>query len=64
MRKRKIYALYKGDKWITDGTREELAEYLNVKIRTIDFYSTKKWKERNKGNGYLIIRVEDNNEEN
>ena len=64
MRKRKIYALYKGDKWITDGTREELAEYLNVKIRTIDFYATKKWKERNKGNGYLIIRVEDNNEEN
>lgn len=55
----KIFALYKGDKWITDGTREELAKYLGVKIRTIDFYSTAAWKKRNKGNGYIVIRVEE-----
>lgn len=62
MRKKKIYALYKGDEWITDGTKEELAEYLNVKIRTIDFYSTRRWKERSKSKSYLIIKLEDKDE--
>lgn len=59
MRKKKIYALYKGDKWITDGTKEELAKYLNVKIKTIEFYTTPVWKKRTNYNGYVVIRVED-----
>lgn len=64
MRKKKIYTLYKGDEWLTDGTKDELAEYLNVKIKTIDFYSTRRWKERSGGKSYLVIKLEDNNEEN
>ncbi|MEE3344286.1 MAG: hypothetical protein VZS44_09370 [Bacilli bacterium] len=59
MRKKKIYALYKGDEWITDGTKEELAEYLNVKIRTIDFYTTPVWRKRTKDNAYIVVKLED-----
>lgn len=35
---KRIYALYKGDKWITDGTRKEIAEFIGVKPRTITYY--------------------------
>lgn len=58
----KIYALYKGDKWITDGTRKELADYLGVKERTIYFYSSEVYKKRKKNNFencYVVIEVED-----
>lgn len=58
----KIYALYHGDKWITDGTRKELAEYLEVKERTIYFYSSEVYKQRknyNFDNCYVVIEVED-----
>lgn len=58
MRKKNIYALYKGDKWLTDGTKDELAEYLNVKIKTIDFYMSKAYEKRNpKGNNFKVIVV-------
>lgn len=43
---KKIYALYKGDNYITDGTIEELAEYLKVKPRTIRYYTTPAYKKR------------------
>lgn len=43
---KKIYALYKGDNYITDGTIEELAEYLKVKPSTIRFYTTPTYKKR------------------
>lgn len=57
--KKRIYALYKGDKWLTDGTREELAKYLNVKERTIHFYSTPTWRKRTNNNAYIVIKLED-----
>ena len=57
--KKRIYALYKGDKWITDGTREELAKYLNVKVKTIDFYSTPTWRKRTNNNAYIVIKLEE-----
>lgn len=59
MRKKRIYALYRGDKWITDGTREELAKYLNVKVKTIDFYTTPVWRKRTNNNAYIVIKLED-----
>lgn len=58
----KIYALYKGDKWITDGTRKELADYLGVNERTIYFYSSEVYKKRKNydfKSCYLVIEVED-----
>lgn len=46
---KRIYALYKGDNYLTDGTKKELAEYLKVKIRTIDFYLSPTYVKRGKG---------------
>lgn len=45
----KIYALYKGETYITDGTIQKLAHYLGVKISTIRFYMTPTYKKRGRG---------------
>lgn len=60
MRKNNIYALYKGDEFLIVGTKEELASYLGVKLKTITFYNSKEYKKRRKkGNNYLlVIKVE------
>ena len=55
--KKRIYALYKGDKWLLDGTKQELADYLKVKIRTIDFYMSKTYEKRTDGNSYKVIFI-------
>lgn len=60
MRKPYYYALYKGDDVLTIGTKQELANYLNVSIRTIEFYSTHTYRKRNKkGNCYIVIRIKE-----
>lgn len=62
MKKNKIYALYHGDDLILIGTLNELAERINVKPRTIFFYSTEAYKKRRKynfDNCYVVIEVED-----
>ena len=41
-----IYALYKGDKNLIDGTIKELANYLNVKEKTIQFYNSNVYKNK------------------
>lgn len=46
MNKEKIYALYRGEKFIAIGTKKELAELLNVKWKTISFYGTPAYKKR------------------
>lgn len=46
MNKEKIYALYRGEKFIAIGTKKELAELLNVKVETISFYATPVYKKR------------------
>ena len=40
MRKECVYALYKGDKFITEGTKREIAEYTGLKVDTLTFYGT------------------------
>lgn len=45
-RKKRIYSIYKGDEFIATGTKNELAELLDVKLETIVFYSTKSHKNR------------------
>lgn len=55
------YALYKGDKFIDIGTKEYLAKLLNVKKETINFYTTSTHLKRIKDNGYIVIRIEDEN---
>lgn len=55
-----FYALYKGDEIIAIGTLKELAKLLNVSPRTIHFYSTPTYRNRNKGgNSYIVIRIDD-----
>lgn len=46
MNKEKIYALYRGEKFIAIGTKKELAELLGVKVETISFYATPAYKKR------------------
>jgi len=52
---KKIYALYKGDNYIMDGTKQELAKYLKVQISTINFYKSPTYKRRNKGNRTIVV---------
>lgn len=55
----KYYALYKGDNFILSGTKYQLANYLKVKLRTIDFYLTPTYNKRikEKNNRLKVIRI-------
>ena len=53
----KVYALYKGDKYITSGTKKELADYLGVKVDTITFYMSPTYEKRGKDNRKKVIRI-------
>ena len=64
MKKQKEYALYKGDKFIDLGTLEYLSKKLNVEKRTISFYSKPSYLKRSKGNSYIVIKIEDDEEWN
>lgn len=35
-----VYAVYKGDKFIYEGTRDEICAYLEIKPKTFGFYRT------------------------
>jgi len=38
-----IYALYKGEKFLCEGTKEEISKKMNVSTKTLDYYRTKHW---------------------
>lgn len=60
--KDKVYAIYKGDKFIDLGTKKELSERLGVKERTIKFYSSPSYLKRkaeSKEPYMIAIEVED-----
>lgn len=59
----KEYALYKGDKFIDIGTKGYLAKLLNVKKETIEFYASPTKLKRNRDNGYVVVRIDDEREE-
>lgn len=61
MSRMKEYALYKGDKFIDIGTKEYLANLLNVKKETIEFYASPT-KLKRTTNGYVVIRIDDDYE--
>lgn len=56
----KIYALYKGDKWLCEGTVEELSKKRGVLKSTILYYGTASYQKRSvKGKNRLaLVRVE------
>ena len=60
---KKEYALYKGDEFISIGTIRELAELLGRPEDTVRFYHTPAYQKRNFKNGYILINIEDDEEE-
>lgn len=56
------YALYHGDTFLTIGTTEELAKYLGVSKRTIEFYRTPTHLKRTDYKGYIVIKIEEDKE--
>lgn len=59
MKKEKVYALYKGDRYIDMGTRKYLSELIGVTEQTIYFYSTLTYAKRGGDNRYVVILVEE-----
>ena len=57
--KKNIYAVYKGDTFITMGTAKEIAEKLGIKTKTIYWYMSNAGKRRIKENSLIIIKVDD-----
>ncbi len=60
----KIYAVYKGEKNLIDGTAKECADFLGVKESTVRFWNTKTYKKRiekikTKNNTMLSIVIEE-----
>ena len=59
MKKNKIYALYKGEEQLAEGTLDELAKIFDVKRKTLLFYqSPAHCERRNKGKSRVLVRVE------
>lgn len=56
------YALYHGDTFIDLGTAEHLAELLGVKVQTVKFYGYQSWLERTDYRGYVLVRIEEDDE--
>ena len=44
----KHYALYKGDKFLSEGTLIQLSKEFNIKIKTLQFMLTPTYKKRSK----------------
>lgn len=56
-----IYAAYKGDEFLCEGTKEEICDILGIKVATFRFYRTnyyKKYRKATKNNVRVIIRVD------
>ena len=54
---RMIYALYKGDTNIADGTAFELAKQLGVQAKTIRYMATKAHRKRVKSSGDAMFAI-------
>lgn len=56
----RTYALYRGDEFLTVGSKSELAAYLGVDPKTITFYMSPTYTRRCKGeNRLIVIRLEE-----
>ena len=59
MCKKKIYAIYKGDEFLCEGTSKECAEFLNVKQKTVFWWKSPVNHKRSKGNRKVAIVIEE-----
>lgn len=55
--RRQIYAVYRGEENLGDGTAEELAKKLNVSEKTIYCSVTAARRERDKGKRLVVIKL-------
>ena len=56
-----IYALYRGEEFITEGTIKEIAKHQGIKPKSVEFYARPAYKKRTKGkNGKRLILIEKN----
>ena len=55
--RRQIYAVYRGEVNLGDGTAEELAKKLNVSEKTIYCSATAARRERDKGKRLVVIKL-------
>ncbi|WP_439240927.1 hypothetical protein [Lonepinella sp. BR2474] len=58
MKGRQIYALYRGDENLADGTAEELARFLGVKVNTVLHMSTPAHHRKDKGQQLVVVKLE------
>lgn len=59
----KLYALYKGDDFVDIGTSKELAKIIGVKMNTIWFYASEKWKERSKCESWVLVEIKEDEDD-
>jgi len=57
-----IYALYKGEDYIGDGTIPELAKLSGLKKETVEFYRSpiSQKRKKDKSKGYHVVLLEKN----
>ena len=53
---RQIYAVYRGEENLGDGTAEELAKKFNIRKKTL--YGSEAILKRNKGNRLIVIKLD------
>lgn len=54
------YAAYKGDRFIATGTKQQMADMLNIKVQTIEHYTTPTYQKRTpRGNAMRVIKIEE-----
>lgn len=59
----KIYAVYKGNNYLMQGTVKELADYFKVKEKTVYWWSSPTQIKRNKGNFKVAIKLDKEKDE-
>ena len=57
------YALYKGDKFIYEGTKKEISEYTGLSIKTLNYFRTTHYvinrhSKTGKNNRKILIRLD------
>lgn len=55
MRRRQIYAVYRGETNLADGTASEIAKKLNISPASVRNRATPSYQKRDKGKNQIII---------
>ena len=59
MKDYRVYAIYKGDTFLFEGTAKECAEYFGVKEKTVWFWRTPTNFKRGKKNRKIAISIDE-----